>query len=341
MMLIRRLVSVCGLVAALHFISVAAARADEVVLTFATAEPAPSPDTTLVFTPWAQRVAAAAKGAVRIEVRDGTAIVNPTSMFDRVQSDVVQIGLLIPSLVGGKFPLTDMVGLPFMTDDSLDASIAFWRLYKTGALDAEYRDIVPLAMALFPPQGVHLTKAPPTLDDLHGLRLRVVSKVGSDSVARLGGTPLVLDPGDQYASLQRGMLEGVVSSWMGMGPLHLTEVTAYHIETSLGTGMFIVFMARQKHDALPLAIRQAIDDSSGEALSRSLAVTFEQRSIASRAPAAAAPDKHWIVQLTPAQNEKWHATLAPVIDNWTSSHPSGAELIATYRALLASLKTEK
>jgi TRAP-type C4-dicarboxylate transport system substrate-binding protein len=331
-------VVVFGFVAALSVLGLASACADELVLTFATAEPAPSPDTVQVFTPWAERVAAATKGAVRIEVRDGIAIANPINMFDRVQSDVVQIGLLIPSLVGGKFPLTDMVGLPFQTEDSLNASVAFWRLYKTGLLDAEYKDIVPLAMALFPPQGVHLVKAPASLDDLRGLRLRVVSKAGSESIARLGATPQVLDPGDQYASLQRGMLDGVVSSWMGMGPLHLTEVTSYHVETSLGTGMFIVFMARAKHDALPPAIRQAIDDNSGEAMSRALAVTFDQRSINSRGPAAAAPDKHKIVQLALAQSEKWRATISPVVENWTSTHQGGTKLIETYRGLLAEVK---
>lgn len=314
------------------------ARAAPLLLTFATAEPAPSPDTTRVFMPWAARVAAAAHGAVKIEVRDGTAIANPINMYDRVQSDVVQIGLLIPSLVGGKFPLTDMVGLPFLTDDSLHASIAFWRLYKTGAFAAEYKDIVPLATALFPPQGVHLVKAPAELDDLKGLRLRVVSKTGSETIERLGGTPLVLDPGAQYEGLLRGTLDGVVSSWMQMGPLHLTEVTHYHIETSLGTGLFMVFMAKAKHDALPPAIRKAIDENSGEPLSGAMAAGFEQRSIASRAPAAADPSQHKIVQLTPAESAKWRTAIAPVIDRWTASHKGGAQLVARYRALLAAVQ---
>ncbi len=327
-----------GIVVALGVIAGAAARADPLTLSFATAEPAPSPDTTQVFIPWAARVAAAAHDAVRIEIHDGTALANPTNMYDRVSSDVIQIGLLIPSLVGGKFPLSDMVGLPFLTEDAVNASVAFWRLYKTGLLDAEYKDVVLLGVALFPPQGVHLAKAPAELDDLRGLRLRVVSKVGSESVARLGGTPLVLDPGDQYAAIQRGMIDGVVSSWMGMGPLHLTEITAYHVEASLGTGMFIVFMTKAKHDALPSEIRRAIDDNSGETLSRALAVTFDQRSIASRAPAAVAPEKHAIVKLTPAQSTTWRATIAPVIENWTNAHPGGTKLLETYHGLLADLK---
>ena len=314
-----------------------AARADEMNLTFVTAEPSTSPDAPAIFIPWAQRVMASAAGAVKIDVRDGTAIVNPINMYDRVQSDVFQIGLLIPGLVGGKFPLTEVVSLPFMTDDSLNASLAFWRLYASGALAEEYKDITPLGVGLFPPQGVHLAKRQPSSTISEGLRLRVVSKTGSDTVARLGGTPLVMDPGDQYAAIQRGMLDGLVSSWLQMGPLHLNEVTHFHIETSIGTSLFMVFMAKQKHDALPAAIRKAIDDNSGPALTRAMATAYEKRAIDTRGPVAASGQQK-VVSLTPAQSAKWRDAIAPVIAAWTDAHPGGAALIERYRAILAEVK---
>jgi TRAP-type C4-dicarboxylate transport system substrate-binding protein len=105
--------------------------------------------------------------------------------------------------------------------------------------------------------------------------------------------------------------------------------------------MFMVFMTKTKHDSLPAAIRQAIDENSGESLSRALGASFEERSLKSRAPAAATPDKHKIVALTATQNDAWRATISPVIDNWTSSHPGGAKLLETYRGLLADLRASK
>lgn len=317
-----------------------AAQAEEMALTFVTAEPSTSPDAATIFRPWAERVMASAPGAVKIEVRDGTAIVNPINIYDRVESDVFQIGLLIPGLVGGKFPLTEVVSLPFVTDDSLNASIAFWRLYKSGAFDAEYTDIVPLGVGLFPPQGVHLAKAPAELDDLKGLRLRVVSKTGSDTVTRLGGTPLVMDPGDQYPAIQRGMLDGLASSWLQLGPLHLDEVTHFHIETSIGTSLFMVFMAKARYDALPPAIRQAIDENSGETLTRAMAAAYEQRAAVTRDHIAGEAGQT-IQALTPAQSAKWRDAIAPVIDAWTDAHPGGAALVERYRAILAAVKAGK
>jgi TRAP-type C4-dicarboxylate transport system substrate-binding protein len=338
---VKTFVLIIALIAAFLTGGQTRALADETNLIFATTEPAGSDDSMHVFTPWAQRLAAATNNAIRIDLREGLAIANSMNIYDRVQSDVVQVGILIPSLIGGKFPLTDVAGLPFVTDDSVNASVAFWRLYKTGALDVEYKDIVPLGIGLFPPQDVQLIKAPPTLDNLNGLRLRVVGKLSSELVQKLGATPLVLDPGDQYTALQRHMIDGVISSWMSMGPLHLNDVTGYHVETSLGTGMFIVFMARQKFNALPATVQQSILDNSGESLSRSLAAGFEARATASRAPAAADPAKHTIVQLSAAQSAAWAKAITPVIDNWTASHPGGAELLANYRRIIAEVKAGK
>ena len=329
------------LVAALLTGAARLASADPINLIFVTTEPAGSVDTTEVFQPWATAIGKATKDAVHIDVREGFAIANSTNIYDRVQGDVVQIGILIPSLIGGKFPLTDVAGLPFVTQDSMNASVAFWRLYKTGAFDQEYKDIVPLGFGLFPPQDVQLVKAPATLDNLNGLRLRVVGKLSSELVTRLGATPMVIDPSDQYTALERHTVDGVLSSWMSMGPLHLIDVTSYHIETSLGTGMFIVFMAHGKFAALPAAVQEAMIANSGESLSRAIGKGFEARATTSRAPAAANPAKHTIVQLPPQQTAEWAKAISPVVDEWTAAHPGGVELLATYRKLIADVTAGK
>jgi TRAP-type C4-dicarboxylate transport system substrate-binding protein len=128
---------------------------------------------------------------------------------------------------------------------------------------------------------------------------------------------------------------------MSMGPLHLIDVTSYHIETSLGTGMFIVFMAHGKFAALPAATQQAIQANSGESLSRAIGKGFEARAATSRAPAAADPAKHTIVQLPPAQAAEWAKAINPVVDEWTEAHPGGVELLATYRKLIADVTAGK
>ncbi len=315
------------------------AAADEVSLIFTPLTPPDYVSAVRVFAPWADHINQTAKGVLHIDIRYGIALANSFNIFDRVKSDVMQVAVGIPSLVGGKFPLSDVVTMPFVTEDGEKASIAFWRLYKTGLLDAEYKEFIPLATGLFLPQGVHTNKVPASLDDLKGLRLRVASKTSSEVIERLGGAPVALDPQEVYASIQRGLIDGVVLSWAGMGPLKLLDVTSYHVETELGTVAFVMFMSRAKYESLSEDARRVIDANSGEGLSAQLGATFDQQSRDARAPAAAASDKHKIVQLTPAQEKIWRDKLAPVIDGWTAAHPGGAKLLETYRKILADLKT--
>lgn len=102
----------------------------------------------------------------------------------------------------------------------------------------------------------------------------------------------------------------------------------------------MVFMAKHKYEALPPAIRKAIDDNSGEALTRAMASSYEQRAAATREPVAKAPQQK-IVSLTAAQTAKWSAAITPVITAWTEAHPGGAALIERYRKLLAAVKAGK
>jgi TRAP-type C4-dicarboxylate transport system substrate-binding protein len=109
------------------------ASAQEVTLTLATLDPPPTPLNTQELHPWADRVNAQGKGVVQIVVRDGSEIANQQNIYDRVMSDVVQIGRGTQSFIGGKFPLTEVVALPFVVENGESGSVAFWRLYKSGA----------------------------------------------------------------------------------------------------------------------------------------------------------------------------------------------------------------
>jgi TRAP-type C4-dicarboxylate transport system substrate-binding protein len=313
------------------------ARADEIKLLFATLTPPDYTSNTRVYAPWVEQLNAIGRGILQIDIRNGTAIANNGNVYDRVDNDVMQIAVGIPGLVGGKFPLTEVVGLPFVAEDAESSSVAYWRLYKTGLLDAEYRDIKPLALSMYLPQGVHLAKAPTSIDDLKGIRLRVVTKLSGDVIGHLNGTPMVIEPADTFSAVQRGTVDGVVMSWAGLGQLNLLEVTSYHIETPLGTGATMVFMSRKKYDSLPQAAKKLLDDNAGESFSRAYGHNFDQESREQRAPIDAS-SKHIVAHLSPVQDAHWRASIEPVIDNWTGSHPGGAKLLETYRALLADVK---
>lgn len=81
----------------------AAARADEVKLTFVTLAPQDSRVAQMEFHPWADRINAAGKGVVQLDVRDGFALANMDNVYSRVMDDVVQVGWGTQNAIGGKF----------------------------------------------------------------------------------------------------------------------------------------------------------------------------------------------------------------------------------------------
>jgi len=228
-----------GLLAALALMGVGAmgalfpAKAEEQRLLFTSLSPPNSPNSTF-FNEWAKRVNGKAKGAIKVEVRDGFALANYENVYTRVLDDVVQIGWATFPTLAGKFPLAEIPGLPFVADNSEHAAVALWRLYKTGLLDSEFRDVVPIWVAVYPPPRLHLTKPPRSLNDLAGLKIGTSARYEAALVENLGGTPISVRPTQLYEMLQRNTIDGTAMSWAAFEPFNLKEVTSYHIEIRFG-----------------------------------------------------------------------------------------------------------
>jgi TRAP-type C4-dicarboxylate transport system substrate-binding protein len=314
--------------------------AAEETLLFATGLPPVVHLNAQVLHPWAARVNAAGKGALRLDVRDGPTLATPINAYQRVVDDVAQVAWGLQTYAAGKFPRSEVLSLPFVIDKSEDAAVAFWRLYKSGALDAEYDQIVALMVVAFPPGGLHMAKPLRTLDNLNGVKLGTVSRSASQAVAALGGTPISLASQEMYEGVQRGTVDGLVQVWTAFQPFKLAEVTSYHVDTLLGGAPAMVFMAKKRYQALPAAARQAIDDHSGEAQTR-LFGAFWDRVNAEGRNAVAASGKHKIVTLSPEQNAAWQSRLAAITADWVKTQPDGEKILAAFRRHLADVKAGK
>jgi TRAP-type C4-dicarboxylate transport system substrate-binding protein len=315
-----------------------AARADETTLIFATDGPTGTHVAVRMFHPWADHINDIGKGVLHLDVRDGMSIVNPTNFYDRVMNDVVQLAWGSLGNLTGTFPHAEFSMLPFQAEKSADASVAFWRLYKSGVLDPDFKDVVPLFMTVYPQADVHLAKAPRApLDTLQGLRLMVVAKVSSQSIAALGGSPSSLPLPDLYPGLQHGTVDGAVVAWTAFQPYKLGEVTSYHYEMRLGASTGMVFMAKKRYDALSPEARKILDDNRGEAESHTLGLAWDE--VADEARKAAQADaKQQVVFPTAEAVAKWQQITAPVSADWVKNTPGGDKVLTAFHAYLAQIK---
>lgn len=330
-----------AMLAAALLLSTAAAKADEVNLLFGTTLPPVVHLNVRVLHPWAERVNAQGKGIIHIDVRDGEAIASLANFYSRVQDDVIQISWGLQSAIAGKFPRTAVGGLPFEVDKAENGSVALWRLYAKGLLDAEYDTVQPLYMITLPPAGFHMAKPLKTLENLNGLKIGIGSKTGSDMIARLGGAPISMITSDYYTGVQRGMIDGINTQWTAMQPFKLYEVTYYHLEAALGGTTGMVFMNKKKYNALPAAARKILDDNSGEAQSRLYGAFWDDVNREGRDMVKALGAKHEIVPLPPAIEAKWRQAVLPVIEDWSKATPDGDKVLAAFRAEIAKVRAGK
>ncbi len=318
-----------------------AARADEMKLIMTTIVQPNKPISQQVYHKWADDINAKGKGVVQIDVRDGTTLANSANFYDRLLSDVMQISFGSLNYVAGKFTLSEVFALPFITDSAEQESAVFWRLYKTGALDSEFDQIVPLYMHAFPPVSMHFAKKPTKpLENLNGLKFIASGRIPTAVVTRLGGSPLSIPLTDSYQALQRNTADGINFPMAALSDFRLDEVTTYHITAAFGGGPGGVWMSKAKYQSLPPEVRKILDDNSGEAESRRAGAVLDQLQAKVQADLSSAKNQT-VVGLTADQSKKWHDLLTPLVDAWGETDAAHAKVLAMTREIAAQVKAGK
>ena len=333
----RRALALAAAVAAL--LTARAAVADELKLIMTTIAQPNSPVGQQTYHDWADRINAQGKGVVQIDVRDGFALASSTNFYDRLLSDVMQISFGSLNYLAGKFKLSEVMALPFVMSSAEQESVVFWRLYKTGMLDSEFDQIVPLFMQAFPPVSMHLVKAPvKPLDNISGLKFIASGRIPTEVVQRLGGSPLSIGLTDSYQALQRGTADGIDFPMAALHDFKLDEVTHYHITAAFGGGPGGVWMAKAKFAALPDSVRKILMDNSGEAWSRRAGQILDNLGSEENERLSHQADQT-VVSLSTEQNKKWGAELGSIADEWAGIDDAHKAVLTKVRELAAQVKT--
>jgi TRAP-type C4-dicarboxylate transport system substrate-binding protein len=267
-------------------------------------------------------------------------IANIANMYDRVMSDVVQIGFVLYNYVQGKFPYSEVAALPNTAPDAEQGSVALWRLYKSGALNAEYDQAKPLFVLALPQSLVHLRAAPKSLKDLVGQKLVAPTQMTALAAKYMGAQPITLSSPEAYEAINRGTADGTILSWNVYFSFRIGEVAHYHIDQSMGTAAAMVFMKKSVYDGLSPEAKKAIDENSGEAVSRAFGKSWDDDNNKNRALAKQDP-KQTVVTLDVATKAIWEQKLEGAIAEWSQSRPGIDKIRVQYKKLLADVAAGK
>jgi C4-dicarboxylate-binding protein DctP len=274
------------------------------------------------------------KGEIKIEIYPSAQLYKDSEVPKAVASGAIDMGVASLARFAGTIPAVDIFYVPFMFPNSdlvakatapgspirgpLDEAIL-----KTGAR--------PLWWQAFG-GAIILSKRTPIRvpADIKGKKVRVFGKTLGEFVKVLGGAPVLLSGSEQFLAYQRGTVDAGMTGLTTIPSRKLYEVMEYVTVTNHADVEFLVLINEK--------VWQGLSDSQRQIMTKAgRRVEQELRTKISALEADAlkfAREKMKVIELTPAEHERWRKSAAPVVDTYIkNAGPLGAQLVEAARKL--------
>ncbi len=321
----------------------APAPAKPIELRFAHHNPPAGRTTVKFLNPWAKKVEDVTKGRVKVVMYPMETLAKSTQNIEAVVSGLADIAWLNLGNWTGRFPLTEVMNLPFMNllagkkdGRSLSAgainSIMVQELYdKFPEIQAEWAQMKLLFLHATEPYFLATTKKQVrTLADVKGMKLRTFGKGPTDMWKLLGATTVTMPMPDVYPAAEKGVIDGMGVPWAAVATYKLFEVYKYWTDVGTDVALFGIVMNKEKWNSLPPDIQQAIMSVSGMAGAEfggeeANGFAVKDETIAQMQKEGRAMER---VAVDPAEYQKWKEIGGkPLWDKWIADNKGPAQKI--------------
>lgn len=269
-----------------------------------------------ILTPWAQDVAKATNGEVKVTLYPSMQLGGkPPELYRQAVDGVADLVFTLPGYTSPAFPRTQMIELPGLKPDGVAATNMMWDLLDP-YLAPEYQGTKVIALWGAEDAGlISRTKPIRSLDDLKGMRMRAPSAAQAKQLEVMGAVPVAMPITEVYPGLERGVIDGAMVPFSTIVDFRLGEV-AKAITVSgpiFGRSSFLVAMNQKKYDSLSASSRMALDRLSGRGLSLKATEVYLARSAQG---VDSVRGKGEIIQLSAAEQQRIGTLLRPIIAEW-------------------------
>lgn len=263
--------------------------------------------------PWAAELEKKSGGKVRVTIYPGGSSFGAMErQLDQVKAGVVDLALGLIGVPRDRLPRSELVELPFITSNRDAMTKGMWDV-ASRHLVKDYAGLKLISLHS-DCQRIHTrSKVVRSLEDLKGLRLRTPSAMVAKMVSAVGAVPSTMPPGQVYENVEKGVIDGLVTTWDPMVSFRFVEVIGAHVEPAVQCGAWWFAMNERKYNALPPDIREAIDSISGDNLIPRFNGWYD--SWTKVALNAVHAKKNTIQTLSAEDVAKWKAAAAPITED--------------------------
>lgn len=272
-----------------------------------------------ILIPLAEELNEKSDGRIRLTIHAAGSITSPGSVYEDVISGAFDIGWTLQGYTPGRYPLTEVVELPFLFDSSQEGSKVLWRLFEeNSALQDEYDEVKVLGLWVTDPGEILSKKSVQQPEDLAGMRIRFAGPMQEAMLNKFGAVPVGMPAPEMYDSLERGIIDGVTIGFSTIESYRLHEVIQ---SMTSGLEMFVspqvVFMNVEKWESLSPEDQELLASLTGERMALKGGEIYDSGNV--KGYGLSVDGGVAIYEALPEVKEQWKSKTAPLAEEWITS----------------------
>lgn len=275
----------------------------------------------------AERVATDTDGALTITVHLGKTLQIASSDITQAVGDGV-VDFAADYFFSGNVPIARVLNLPMLIENDAEWNKAYAAMEPILTEAFAGQNVVLLGGYRYPQQVVFTTFPVASLDDLAGHKIRVTSPEQGKFVEAFGGAPITLSGSEVPTSLERGVIDGVLTASAG-GAKNWHEFLPYNYRFAVNYGNSMIIANTDAFEALAEKDQQALKTIVTE---EGAAITQEFLADETAQKAAQQAAGMTITEADPGDAAKARDRMAPFWEAWAKENgPDYEDALARVR----------
>lgn len=261
------------------------------------------------FEPYAKMIEQDSGGRLKVKFFLGGVLHGPKDGFKAASTDITDLTNAYPSYVPGVFHLTDVDGIPFLFPNAYVASLVMEELYPK-YFKKEYEAMGVYLMAYPMTSNYQLmTRNKPvrSLEDLKGMKIRSAGDTTNAILKALGAVPVVLPYAQIYSALDKGLVDGALTSIGDIGTHRHYEVAKYITIIDITAVGVAYCMNKKTYNGLPKDLQKVVYNNNRK-FAQLLSGQYETAAKSSLKLMEA--NKMEVITLTPKEYNRWKEAVA-------------------------------
>ncbi len=272
-------------------------------------------------------------GKFDIKVHPSYTLVGMKDSYQAVISGMTPYNLTWPAATPGVFPLLDIFSLPGLFPNQATANMVLRDLFaKYPQFEKELDpSVVRISTQVHMRADLHMRAPVRTLAELKGKTIGCQNPQLAEALSALGASTMIMEIGDMYTSVDKGVVDGIAGAWGMVSSIRLTEVAKYHTLIGICPAASH-FLANKKiiWGALTPE-QQAVMKQMEPAIQGMIAKGNVEASMDVRFNMASKEKGHEMIIWSPADMDAMRAKFRPLWDKWANEmekkgHPGKAML---------------